>query len=295
MAIDAGTSPAEHAAAIARAAVCGAGQMGGGIAQVCATAGIEVHLYDVTDEALARGITTIRTSLGRLDKAGKLDEPPEDVLGRITPTTSIDTFADADLLLEAIVEDRDVKRRLVADADRVLPPHALMLSNTSSIPITDLAHATQRADRFAGMHFMNPAPVLPLIEVIRGLETTDHTVATVTALAQRLGKSPVESLDFPGFIANRILIPMLNEAMFALMEGIGTREDIDTVMRLGMRHPMGPLQLADYIGLDTCLSILEVLHQNLGDSKYRPCPLLRQQVQAGRLGRKTGAGFYDYD
>ena len=272
--------------------VVGAGQMGSGIAQVAAVAGYDVTLVDVAPEQLERARSGIEGSLAKLVEKGRVEpDAAEAALGRIQTAGEP---GPADLAIEAATEDVDLKLRIFADLDRAAGDGAVLASNTSSIPITRLAAVTSRPDRVVGMHFMNPVPLMPLVELIRGLETSDETAAAVRAAAERMGKTVAESRDFPGFIANRILLPMINEAVYCLMEGVGDRESIDTVMKLGMSHPLGPLQLADLIGLDTCLAIMEVLHDGLGDSKYRPCPLLRSYVEAGRLGRKSGRGFYEY-
>jgi 3-hydroxybutyryl-CoA dehydrogenase len=272
--------------------VVGAGQMGSGIAQVAAVAGFDVRLVDVAPQQLERARSGIERSLAKLVEKGRVEAADaESALRRI------ETAAEpgpADLALEAATEDVDLKLRIFRDLDAAAGDGAVLASNTSSIPITRLAAATSRPERVVGMHFMNPVPLMPLVELIRGLETSDEAAAAVRAAAERMGKTVAESRDYPGFIANRILLPMINEAVYCLMEGVGDRESIDTVMKLGMSHPMGPLQLADLIGLDTCLAIMEVLHDGLGDSKYRPCPLLRSYVEAGRLGRKAGRGFYEY-
>jgi 3-hydroxybutyryl-CoA dehydrogenase len=269
--------------------VVGAGQMGGGIAQVVAASGRRVSLHDPFPGAIERGLAAMRKSLERLAEKG--GAPAEEVLARVIP---VDDLVEADLLIEAVVEDAETKKDIFSRADSVLPDGAVFASNTSSIPITSLAAVTQRPDRVIGMHFFNPVPVLKLVEVIRAVRTSDETAAAIVELARDLGKEPAEARDFPGFVSNRILMPFINEAAYALMEGVADAEAIDTIARLGFAHPMGPLALADLIGLDTCVSIMEVLHHGLGDSKYAPCPLLRQYVQAGRLGRKSGRGFYAY-
>jgi len=269
--------------------VVGAGQMGGGIAQVVAGSGRRVSLYDAAPGAVERGLGAMRTSLMRLAEKGGAD--PGEVLGRVTP---VDEFAAADLMIEAVVEDPVVKEDVFRRADVLFPAEAVLASNTSSIPISSLAAATGRPDRVIGMHFFNPVPLMGLVEVVRGLDTSDETAAAIVALAQELGKTAAGARDLPGFISNRILMPFINEAAYALLEGVGDAESIDTIARLGFNHPIGPLALADLIGLDTCVAIMEVLHAGLGNPKYAPCPLLRQYVQAGRLGRKSGRGFYEY-
>ena len=269
--------------------VVGAGQMGGGIAQVVASSGRRVSLHDAAPGATERGLAAIETSLAKLAEKGGPD--PGEVLARVTP---VDGLVPADLMIEAVIEDAAVKEEIFRRADALLPPAAILASNTSSIPITSLAAVTDRPERVIGMHFFNPVPVLRLVEVIRGLETSDETAAAITQLARDLGKEPAEARDFPGFVSNRILMPFINEAAYALLEGVAEAEAIDTIARLGFAHPIGPLALADLIGLDTCVAIMEVLHEGLGDPKYAPCPLLRQYVQAGRLGRKSGRGFYEY-
>jgi 3-hydroxybutyryl-CoA dehydrogenase len=272
--------------------VVGAGQMGSGIAQVAAVAGYDVTLVDVAPQQLDRARSGIEASLAKLVEKGNVEAADaEAALGRIATASEP---APAGLAIEAATENVDLKLRIFRDLDAAVGDGAVLASNTSSIPITRLAAATSRPERVVGMHFMNPVPLMPLVELIRGLETSDEAAATVRAAAERMGKTVAESRDYPGFIANRILLPMINEAVYCLMEGVGDRESIDTVMKLGMSHPLGPLQLADLIGLDTCLAIMEVLHEGLGDSKYRPCPLLRSYVEAGRLGRKSGRGFYEY-
>jgi 3-hydroxybutyryl-CoA dehydrogenase len=269
--------------------VAGAGQMGGGIAQVVAASGRRVSLHDPFPGATERGLAAIRTSLEKLAEKGGAD--PDEVLARIS---AVDDLVPADLLIEAVVEDASVKEELFRRADETLPAAAVLASNTSSIPITSLAAVTKRPEQVVGMHFFNPVPVLKLVEVIRAVQTSDETAAAITALAEDLGKVPAQANDFPGFVSNRILMPFVNEAAYALMEGVAEAEAIDTIAKLGFAHPMGPLALADLIGLDTCVAIMEVLHDGLGDPKYAPCPLLRQYVQAGRLGRKSGRGFYEY-
>jgi 3-hydroxybutyryl-CoA dehydrogenase len=269
--------------------VVGAGQMGAGIAQVIAASGRRVTLHDAAPGAVERGLAVIGKSLARLAEKGGGD--PAEVLARIDRA---DDLVPADLMIEAVVENADVKRDIFRRADEMFAPEALLASNTSSIPITLLAAATSRPDRVIGMHFFNPVPVLQLVEVIRGLETSDATTAAIWALALDLGKTPAEARDLPGFVSNRILMPFINEAAYALLEGVAEPEAIDTIAKLGFAHPLGPLALADLIGLDTCVAIMEVLHEGLGNPKYAPCPLLRQYVQAGRLGRKTGRGFYSY-
>ncbi|MDA0947722.1 MAG: 3-hydroxybutyryl-CoA dehydrogenase [Planctomycetota bacterium] len=279
-----------------RVGVIGAGTMGNGIAQVFATAGAEVLMIDANPEAGARGRATIEASLARLVKKERLTaEVAAEILGRVAVGTSIAELTDQGLVVEAVVERKDVKCAVLAELDQHMPAETILATNTSSISITELAAVTGRADRVIGMHFMNPVPIMTLVEVIRGQETSDATASAVVECSRALGKEPVEANDYPGFVSNRVLMPMINEAVFCLMEGVATREGIDTVMKLGMAHPMGPLTLADLIGLDVCLDILEVLHRGLGDDKYRPCPLLRRMVAAGRLGRKSGKGFYDYD
>ena len=269
--------------------VVGAGQMGGGIAQVVAASGRRVSLHDEVPGAVERALGAMERSLGKLAEKGGAD--PAEVLARVTP---VDAFVPADLLVEAVVEDADVKAQVFRSADDVLPREAILASNTSSIPITSLAAVTSRPGQVIGMHFFNPVPVLALVEVIRAVQTSDETAAAIVELARDLGKTPAEANDFPGFVSNRILMPFLNEAAYALMEGVAEPEAIDTIARLGFAHPLGPLALADLIGLDTCVSIMDVLHEGLGDPKYAPCPLLRQYVAAGRLGRKSGRGFYEY-
>jgi 3-hydroxybutyryl-CoA dehydrogenase len=269
--------------------VVGAGQMGGGIAQVVARSGRQVSLYDDAPGAVERGLETMRKSLGKLAEKGGAD--PESVLARISP---VGDLVAADLMIEAVVEDAEVKEQLFRRADEVFAPEAILASNTSSIPIASLAAVTGRPDRVIGMHFFNPVPVMTLVEVIRAPSTSDQTAAAVVELARELGKTPAEANDFPGFVSNRILMPFINEAVWALHDGVADAEAIDTIAKLGFAHPIGPLALADLIGLDTCVAIMEVLERGLGDSRYAPCPLLREHVVAGRLGRKSGRGFYDY-
>ena len=276
-------------------AVIGAGQMGNGIAHVAAMSGYTVNMIDVADAALEKGRSTIASNMERQVKKGTLDAASRDAaLSRISTSTQLDATAGASVVIEAATERIDLKYKIFEDLDRLAPPGAILATNTSSISITSIAARTKRPEAVIGMHFMNPVPVMQLVEVIRGLATSDETTAQVVALAKAMGKTPVEVNDAPGFVANRVLMPMINEAVYCLMEGVGTAESIDTVMKLGMNHPMGPLALADLIGLDTCLSIMEVLHAGIGDDKYRPCPLLRKYVDAGWLGRKAGRGFYRY-
>ena len=272
--------------------VVGAGQMGAGIAQVAAVGGFDVTLSDVAPGQLERAMKGIQGSLTKLAEKGRIE--PDQVDAAVLRIRTSAEPADADLLIEAATENVELKLKIFKQLDDVAGEGAIIASNTSSIPITRLAAATGRPERVAGMHFMNPVPLMPLVEVIRGIDTSDETLAAVVAAAERMGKTVAQASDFPGFISNRILVPMINEAVYCLMEGVGDRESIDTVMKLGMNHPMGPLTLADLIGLDTCLAIMEVLHEGLGDDKYRPCPLLRSYVEAGRLGRKSGRGFYEY-
>ncbi|HJR62340.1 MAG TPA: 3-hydroxybutyryl-CoA dehydrogenase [Gemmatimonadaceae bacterium] len=278
-----------------RIGVVGAGQMGNGIAHVFAQSGFDVTMVDISDDVLARGRATIEKNMARQVQKGTLDAARRDAaLARLTTATRLDATADCDLVVEAATENAELKFGIFTDLDRIARSHAILASNTSSISITEIAARTRRPGHVIGMHFMNPVPVMQLVEIIRGLATTDETTARVTELSKQLGKTPVEVNDFPGFVSNRVLMPMINEAVYCLMEGVGSPESIDTVMKLGMNHPMGPLALADLIGLDTCLSILEVLQRGLGDPKYRPCPLLRKYVAAGWLGRKSGRGFYEY-
>jgi 3-hydroxybutyryl-CoA dehydrogenase len=280
---------------IQRIGVIGAGTMGNGIAQVFAQAGYDVKLYDTFPGAIDKARSTIEKSLGKFVEKGKLSAADRDAaLGRLKAFSSLDNLADVDYVVEAIAENVDVKTEVFRKLDAMTKPDVILSSNTSSISITVLGAATKRPDKVLGMHFMNPVPLMTLVELIRGQATSAGSMALATELCTKLGKTPVEAADYPGFIANRILMPMINEAVYAVMEGVGTPEAIDTVMKLGMNHPMGPLTLADFIGLDVCLAIMNVLHDGIGDPKYRPCPLLRRMVAAGHLGRKSGQGFYTY-
>jgi 3-hydroxybutyryl-CoA dehydrogenase len=274
--------------------IVGAGTMGGGITQVAATSGFEVLVHDTAQEYLDRGLKVIDKSVSKLIEKGKITEEKGKILGRIKTTTALDDFTGVDFVVEAVFEDYEVKKKVLVALDKVLAPEIILASNTSSISITRLAALTSRAGKFMGMHFMNPVPLMTLVELIKGIATTPETFAVVKELAEKMGKVPVEANDYPGFISNRILMPMINEAVYALMEGVGSVEAIDTVMKLGMNHPMGPLALADLIGNDVCLYIMEVLYEGFKDSKYRPCPLLKKYVDAGYLGRKSGRGFYNY-
>lgn len=281
---------------IKRVMVVGAGQMGSGIAQVAAQAGYEVILNDLKEEFFQRGFNSITKNLTRdVDKGRKSEEEKVAILNRITKSLTLEDAADVDLIIEAATENMAIKQSIFKELDAIAPKHAILATNTSSLPITEIGAVTNRPEQVIGMHFMNPVPVMKLVEIIRGLATKDEVYKEVETMTTRLSKTPVEVNDFPGFISNRILLPMINEAIYALYEGVATKESIDQVMKLGMNHPMGPLTLADFIGLDTCLSIMEILHEGLGDSKYRPCPLLRKYVAAGWLGKKTGRGFYIYE
>lgn len=279
---------------IKKIGVVGAGTMGSGIAQVAATSGFGVLLHDVGETLLEKSLARIEKSVSKLIEKGKAKGETSDIMGRIQTTSSLPSLKDVDFAVEAVFEDYEVKKRVLLELDKILAPDVVLTSNTSSISITRLAALTGRPSQFMGMHFMNPVPMMALVELIKGMATSTETFEQVKSLAEAMGKVPVEANDYPGFIANRILLPMINEAAFALMEGVGSAEAIDTVMKLGMNHPMGPLALADLIGLDVCLHIMEVLYEGFKDSKYRPCPFLRKMVDAGYLGRKSGKGFYDY-
>ncbi len=275
--------------------VIGAGQMGSGIAQVCAQAGYAVLLNDINEDSYDKGIQVITKNLARNVEKGRMtEEEKEAILGRISKSLDLQDAENVDIVIEAAVENMSIKRSIFSKLDEIAPAHAILASNTSSLPITEIAAATNRPEKVIGMHFMNPVPVMQLVEIIRGLATADEVYEAVEAMTRKLSKTPVEVNDFPGFVANRVLMPMINEAIYTLYEGVATEEAIDEVMKLGMNHPMGPLQLADFIGLDTCLYIMETLYEGFGDSKYRPCPLLRKYVKAGWLGKKAGRGFYVY-
>jgi 3-hydroxybutyryl-CoA dehydrogenase len=275
--------------------VVGAGQMGSGIAQVCAQSGYQVIVNDIKEEFLDKGFAVINQNLARQVEKGKLKEEERDqTLSRLRKSIDIRDARKVDLVIEAAVENMEVKKSIFAELDQYAPEHAILASNTSSLPITEIAAATNRPEKVIGMHFMNPVPVMKLVEIIRGLQTAEEVYQSIESMTKSLQKVPIEVNDFPGFISNRVLMPMINEAVYALYEGVATKEAIDEVMKLGMNHPMGPLTLADFIGLDTCLYIMETLHEGFGDDKYRPCPLLRKYVKAGWLGKKTGKGFYEY-
>ncbi|MEK3935830.1 3-hydroxybutyryl-CoA dehydrogenase [Sporosarcina sp. FSL W7-1349] len=281
---------------IKKVMVIGAGQMGGGIAQVCAQAGFEVTLNDIKEEFYDRGLAVITKNLSRNVEKGRMTEDEKnEVLGRITKSVDLQDASGVDMVIEAAVENMEIKKSIFEQLDKIAPEHAILATNTSSLPITEIAAVTNRPEKVIGMHFMNPVPVMKLVEIIRGLATADEVYQAVEDMTVKLDKTPVEVNDFPGFVANRILMPMINEAIYTLYEGVAKEEAIDEVMKLGMNHPMGPLQLADFIGLDTCLYIMETLYEGFGDSKYRPCPLLRKYVKAGWLGKKSGRGFYVYE
>ncbi|NJP37353.1 3-hydroxybutyryl-CoA dehydrogenase [Alkalicoccus luteus] len=281
---------------IEKVMVVGAGQMGAGIAQVCAAGGYDVYMHDVSEEAAEKGLKGIEKRLSRdVEKERISDADKERILRRIQISTDLANAEDVDMVIEAAVENMEIKKNIFRQLDSRAPKHAILATNTSSLPITEIAAETKRADQVIGMHFMNPVPVMKLVEVIRGLQTSDEVYEAVAEMTGKLKKTAVEVNDFPGFVSNRILMPMLNEAIYTVYEGVAGPEEIDNVMKLGMNHPMGPLTLADFIGLDTCLYIMETLHEGFGDDKYRPCPLLRKYVKAGWLGKKTGRGFYVYD
>ena len=281
---------------IQKVMVIGAGQMGAGIAQVCAQAGFEVKLNDREEQYYERGLQTITKNLSRNVEKGRMTEDEKQaVLNNITKSLSIEDAKDVDIVIEAAVENMEIKQSIFKQLDEITPKHTILATNTSSLPITEIAAVTNRPEQIIGMHFMNPVPVMKLVEIIRGLATSDEVYTAIEEMTKKLSKVPVEVNDFPGFVSNRILMPMINEAIYTLYEGVASKEAIDDVMKLGMNHPMGPLQLADFIGLDTCLYIMEILHEGFGDSKYRPCPLLRKYVKAGWLGKKSGRGFYIYE
>ncbi len=281
---------------IQKVMVIGAGQMGSGIAQVCAQAGFDVKLNDMKQEFFERGLGVITKNLSRdVEKGRKTEEEKQAILSRITMSLELQDAADVDIVIEAAVENMEIKQSIFKQLDEIAPKHAILATNTSCLPITEIAAVTKRPEQVIGMHFMNPVPVMKLVEIIRGLATADEVYKAVEEMTRKLDKTPVEVNDFPGFVSNRILLPMINEAIYTLYEGVATKEAIDDVMKLGMNHPMGPLTLADFIGLDTCLYIMEILHEGFGDSKYRPCPLLRKYVAAGWLGKKSGRGFYVYE
>ncbi|WP_456273024.1 3-hydroxybutyryl-CoA dehydrogenase [Bacillus sp. AK031] len=281
---------------IKKVMVVGAGQMGSGIAQVCAQAGFSVKLNDLKEDFVQRGMGVINKNLSRSVEKGRMsEEDKEKVLANLTQSTDLQDASDVDLVIEAAVENMDIKTKIFAQLDEIAPAHAILATNTSSLPITEVAAATKRPEKVIGMHFMNPVPVMKLVEIIRGLATADEVYQEIEDMTKTLNKVGVEVEDFPGFVSNRVLMPMINEAIYTLYEGVATKEAIDEVMKLGMNHPMGPITLADFIGLDTCLYIMETLHEGFGDDKYRPCPLLRKYVKAGWLGKKTGRGFYSYE
>ncbi|WML50477.1 3-hydroxybutyryl-CoA dehydrogenase [Neobacillus sp. PS3-34] len=281
---------------IEKVMVIGAAPMGSGIAQVCAMAGYQVLLNDLKADFIERGLGVINKNLSRQVEKGRMtEEQKQEITARLTPSTDLNDAGGVDLIIEAAVENMDIKTKIFSQLDNIAPANAILASNTSSLPITEIAAATKRPEKVIGMHFMNPVPVMKLVEIIRGLATSDEVYRAIEDMTKSLSKVPVEVNDFPGFVSNRILMPMINEAIYTLYEGVATKEAIDEVMKLGMNHPMGPLTLADFIGLDTCLYIMETLHEGFGDDKYRPCPLLRKYVKAGWLGKKSGRGFYQYE